>query len=278
MTKKGIHFHTRANLTSIKVDESGETGTGGVTRADLDLADPVVARTLAPKTVALDTGDTLAGVDVVMCAAGRHPKLDGLGLERAGVLTNPRTKAVAVDELQRTNVPSVFAVGDCTDTLKLTPVALREANSQMGLPCEGTVRVIEFGPPALRGRTVDRDDVPTAVFSQPNIGTCGLTEGEAVARGRAVKIYKTDFRPLKHTVSGSTERTFMKLVVDRDNDRVLGIHYVGPHAGELMQGFGVAMKCNATKAQFDATVGIHPTSAEEFVTMRTPAYEREPEA
>ena len=129
-----------------------------------------------------------------------------------------------------------------------------------------------FGPAHLK-RCADRENVPTAVFSRPNVGTCGLSEEQAAAEHNIV-VYKSNFRPLKGTISGDEERTFMKLIVDADNDKVLGIHYVGPHAAELMQGFGVAMKCNVTKQQMDATVGIHPSSAEEFVTMRTPAYTR----
>jgi glutathione reductase (NADPH) len=166
--------------------------------------------------------------------------------------------AVVVDESYRSSVPSVYAVGDVIDRVQLTPVALAEAMALVeGLYGEG-------------GRRVDYLHIPTAVFTHPNIGTIGLSETEARARFERIRVYRTDFKPLRHTLSGSTERTLMKLVVDDANDRVVGLHMVGADAGETIQGFAVAMKAGATKAVFDATLGIHPTAAEEFVTMRQP--------
>lgn len=164
-----------------------------------------------------------------------------------------------VDEWQRTNVPSIYAIGDCTDTLQLTPAALAEGH------CFADT---QYGPgPARRA---DLDNVATAVFSQPNLATVGLTEQEAVNQhGEAdIRVFKSEFRPMKHTLSGLPERNFMKIVVHRETDRVLGMHMVGHGAAEIMQGFAAAIKCGATKAQLDSTIGIHPTTAEEFVTMR----------
>ena len=177
----------------------------------------------------LDNGVKLDDVDVVLCAAGRRPKLQGLNLESAGVELSS-SGAIKVDEWSQTNVEHIYACGDCTDTLQLTPVALREGHAFADT---------HFGPAHLK-RCADRENVPTAVFSRPNVGTCGLSEEQAAAEHNIV-VYKSNFRPLKGTISGDEERTFMKLIVDADNDKVLGIHYVGPHAAELMQGFGVAM-------------------------------------
>ncbi len=195
--------------------------------------------------------------DLILYATGRVPNSAGLGLEDAGV-TLAANGAVEVDDSFRTAVPSIHAIGDVIDRVQLTPVALAE-----GMWLAHTL----FGeaPPPF-----DYADIPSAVFSQPTIGTVGLTEAQARERCAAVDIYTSEFRPLKHTLSGRDERTLMKLVVDRDSDRVVGAHMVGPDAGEIIQGIGIAIKCRATKAQFDATIGIHPTSAEEFVTMREP--------
>ncbi|MEP7300496.1 MAG: glutathione-disulfide reductase [Caldimonas sp.] len=195
--------------------------------------------------------------DAVLCATGRVPNTAGLGLEAQGVALAPNG-AVVVDEGYRTNVPSVYAVGDVIDRVQLTPVALAEAIALVdSLFGEG-------------GRKVDYMHIPTAVFTHPNIGTIGLSEEDARACFAEISVYRTDFKPLRHTLSGSSERTLMKLVVDATNDRVVGLHMVGADAGETIQGFAVAMKAGATKAVFDATLGIHPTAAEEFVTMRTP--------
>jgi glutathione reductase (NADPH) len=206
--------------------------------------------------VALDGGETLVA-DAVLYATGRAPATAGLGLEALGVELAPNG-AVVVDENYRTNVDGVYAVGDVIDRVQLTPVALAEA-----------MALVEslFG---AGGRRVDYAHIPTAVFTHPNIGTIGFSERDARARFEKIAVFRTDFKPLRHTLSGSTERTFMKLIVDRANDRVVGLHMVGADAGETIQGFAVAMKAGATKAVFDATLGIHPTAAEEFVTMRTP--------
>ena len=182
----------------------------------------------------------------------------GLGLENAGVAIAPNG-AVLVDAWSRTNVEHVWAVGDVTDRLNLTPAAIREGH------CFAET-VFNDNPIAP-----DHEDAPTAVFSQPAIGTCGLTEAEAQARYPAIDVYLSAFRPLKHTLSGRDQRSVMKLVVDAATDRVVGCHLLDPDAAEIVQGVGIAMKCGATKSQFDRTMALHPTAAEEIVTMRTPA-------
>jgi glutathione reductase (NADPH) len=202
----------------------------------------------------LDDGSALEA-DLIMFATGRTPNTRDLGLERAGVNLG-HDGAVVVDSYSCSSVPNIYAVGDCTDRMQLTPVAIAEG--------QAVAETLFHGNP----QTPDYENVPTAVFSQPPIGTVGLTEAEARERYRAVDVYKSTFRPLKHTVSGREEHSCMKLVVDRETDRVLGCHVVGTDAGEIVQGLAIALKCGATKAQFDATVGIHPTAAEEFVTMR----------
>ena len=193
--------------------------------------------------------------DAVLHATGRTPRTRGLGLEALGITLNANG-TVPVDAHFQTVVPSVHAIGDLVGHMALTPVALGEA---MGL----VDRLFGDGtrPP------IDYAMVPTAVFTHPNIGTVGLGEEAARARG-AVRIYRSDFKPLQHTLSGSSERTLMKIVVDDASDRVLGMHMVGADAGEVIQGFAAALQAGVTKAQLDRTVGIHPTGAEEFVTMR----------
>ena len=197
--------------------------------------------------------------DLVMFATGRLPNVSGLGLEAAGVRL-AKNGAIEVDEFYCSSVPSIHAIGDVIDRVQLTPVALAEG---MAL-----ARTLFRNDPAR----LDYANIPTAVFSHPNIGSVGLAEATARERHGPVDIYRTRFRPLKATLSGSAERVFMKLVVARDSGRVLGVHMVGAEAGEIIQGLAVALKCGATKAQFDATLGIHPTTAEEFVTLR----ERDP--
>lgn len=204
--------------------------------------------------VTLQNGETLA-TDLVMAATGRTPLTGNLGLERAGVAVSP-TGAVIVDAYSRTSSNNIFAVGDCTDRVNLTPVAIREGQA---------VADTLFGG---RPTQADHSLVPSAVFSQPPIGTVGLTEAAAREKYAAIDVYRTSFRPMKHTLSGRDERVMMKLVVDHDSDRVVGAHMVGDEAAEIIQGLAIALKAGATKADFDATVGIHPTSAEEFVTMR----------
>ena len=195
-------------------------------------------------------------VDQVMFATGRHPCTEGLGLERAGVELTEKG-AIKVDEYSRTNIGNIYAVGDVTDRMALTPVAIREgAAVAENLYNGGDI-------------TMSYENVATAVFSQPSIGTVGLTEAQARQKFKTVDIYKSTFRPMKHTLAGNEERSLMKLVVDGESDRVLGAHMLGPEAGEIIQGIAIALVCGATKKQFDATVAIHPTAAEEFVTMAT---------
>jgi glutathione reductase (NADPH) len=203
--------------------------------------------------------------DLVMYATGRAPNTRGLGLEKLGVAMKPNG-AVAVDQWSRSSVPSIFAVGDATDRMNLTPVALMEghafADTQFG------------GKP----RPVDHDNVPSAVFSQPPVGTVGLSEERAREKGLAVDIYHSVYTPMKNDLAVRRERTMMKLVVDRASDKVVGAHMVGADAPEIIQGVGIAVRAGLTKRDFDRTIGIHPTSAEEFVTMRTKAPEPAGEA
>jgi glutathione reductase (NADPH) len=207
--------------------------------------------------VTLDRG---AAVDanLIMFATGRAANTHSIGLEDVGVMLDG-VNAIVVDRYSRTSAENIYAIGDVTNRKNLTPVALAEGRA---------VAETLFGKRAM---SVDYDNVPSAVFSQPTIGTVGLTEAQARQRFGEIDIYKASFRPLKHTLSGRDERTFMKLVVDRRTDRVVGCHMLGSDAGEIIQGFAVALQCGATKAQFDATIGIHPTAAEEFVTMREKA-------
>jgi glutathione reductase (NADPH) len=207
--------------------------------------------------VLLAGGDELE-VDQVLYAIGRRPLTADLGLENAGVEVSP-SGAVVVDEYSRTNVPGIYAIGDITDRIQLTPVAIHEGMALTATLFDG------------RPTPVDHADVPSAVFSQPSIGSVGQTEEEARKDFGAVEIFRSRFRALKHTLTGSDETMMMKLIVDAASRRVVGLHVLGPDAGEIVQGFAVAIKAGLTKEQFDATVGIHPTAAEELVTMRTPA-------
>lgn len=194
---------------------------------------------------------------LVMAATGRRALVDGLGLEALDIKMTS-SGHIAVDQNFQTSVPSITALGDVIGTPQLTPVALGQG---MVL----SRRLFGDGQGEMEYNTI-----PTAVFCQPNIGTVGLTEEEARSAGYKLRIYRSEFKPMKHTLSGRNERALMKLVVDDESDRVLGAHMVGPDAGEITQGLAVAIKAGATKAQFDSTLGIHPTSAEEFVTMREP--------
>lgn len=210
--------------------------------------------------VSLEDGNTLVA-DTVLYATGRIPNVEGLGLDAAGI-SQGALGAVVVNEHYQTNVPHIFAVGDVTARVQLTPVALGEA-----------MVVVDhlFGPVSGKPpRQMAYDCIPTAVFTHPNVGTVGLTEAQARERCEQVSVFRSEFRSLKHTLSGSNERTLMKLLVDTASDRVVGLHMVGAEAGEIVQGFAVAMKAGATKSVFDSTLGIHPTAAEEFVTMRDP--------
>ena len=195
-------------------------------------------------------------IDAVLCATGRHPNIEGLGLEKTAVTLDARGY-VSADERFQTDEPSIFALGDMTGGPQLTPVAIEQAMA---------FAQTQFGDAE---KVMDYAFIPTAVFCQPNIGTVGFTEEACEARGIDIDVYLSDFKPMKHTLSGRDERTLMKLIVDKSSDRVIGLHMVGPDAGEICQGMAVAMKAGATKADFDSTVGIHPTAAEEFVTMRT---------
>jgi glutathione reductase (NADPH) len=214
-----------------------------------------IDKTAAGYTVATTAGDQIE-TDLVMYATGRKPNTKGMGLAEAGVAL-AENGAVKVDEWQRsTTVPNIYAVGDVTDRINLTPVAIAEGRA---------IAETLYNSNPIR---MDHDDVPSAVFSNPPIGTVGLTEDEAQRKYGEIDIYTARFRPMKNTLSGRGERTFMKLVVARRSDRVVGCHMLGPDAPEIIQGLAVAVKCGATKRQFDQTVGIHPSAAEEFVTMR----------
>jgi glutathione reductase (NADPH) len=202
--------------------------------------------------------DRVLEVDCIFYATGRKPMLENLGLENTQVELDERG-FIQVDEQYQTREPSVLAIGDVIGRVQLTPVALAEGMA---------VARRLFKPEEYR--KVDYQMIPTAVFSLPNIGTVGLSEEQARAAGHKVTVFESRFRPMKLTLTDCQERSLMKLVVDADNDRVLGCHMVGPDAGEIVQGLAVAMKAGATKQHFDETIGIHPTAAEEFVTMRTP--------
>ncbi len=231
MTRKGVEIRTKTNVHAI--EKQGEA---------LHLR--------------LNDGSVIE-VDAVMFATGRNPNTKGLGLEDVGVRLGAN-HAVEVDEYSRSSVPNIYAVGDVTDRINLTPVAIKEG---------AAVAETLFG----RGPTrVDYADVPSAVFSQPQLATVGLTEQEAHHKFGAIDVYRSTFRPMKFTLAGREERSLMKLVVDRASDRVVGAVMVGPDAAEIIQGVAIAIKCGATKAQFDATVAIHPSAAEEFVLMREP--------
>ncbi len=206
--------------------------------------------------VHLSDGSTLE-TDLVMAATGRSPNVHNLGLEAVGVAL-AKNGAVKVDEFSKTSVDNIYAVGDVTDRINLTPVAIQEAMAFVDT-------VFRDSP-----RAMDHADVPSAVFSHPPVGTVGLTELQAREQHGELDIYRSTFRPLKHTLSGRDEKTMMKLIVAKDSQRVVGVHMVGLDAPEIVQGMAVAIKAGATKQCFDATVGIHPTAAEEFVTMREP--------
>jgi glutathione reductase (NADPH) len=235
MRKKGVDLHTRSDVERIERAED---------RLRVSLRDG--SRQIA---------------DQVLYATGRNPNTAGLGLAEVGVQL-AANGAVMVDPHYATRLPSIHAVGDVIDRIHLTPVALAEAMALVD-------RL--FGPAAGKSaRAVDYELIPTAVFTHPSVGTVGLSEAEARTRFGALRIFSSEFKALRHTLSGSTERTLMKLVVDAASDRVVGLHMVGADAGETVQGFAVALMAGATKAVFDATIGIHPTAAEEFVTMREP--------
>ena len=228
---RGIHLHPGVTIT--KVEAAGEQ-----------------------KKVMLSDGQEMV-VDVVMAATGRHPMTDDLGLENAGITTNEKG-AIVVDGDSQTNIPSIYAIGDVTDRINLTPVAIAEGHA-----FADTI----YGD---NPRRADHTNVASAVFSMPPIGSVGFTEEDAIAKGITPKVFVASFRAMKNTISGRQEKSVMKLIVDPETDVVLGVHMLGPDAPEIIQGMAIAIKAGATKKDFDATIGIHPTAAEEFVTMRVP--------
>jgi glutathione reductase (NADPH) len=231
MTKKGIVIRFNSQINRIENTDSG-----------------LIAHT--------DQQESLVA-DLILYATGRTPNTSGLGLDAAGVALDANG-SIKVDSYYQTNIPSIYALGDVANRINLTPVATAEAMAFVN-HCYGDLSA-----------AVDYDNIPTAVFSQPNIGTVGLSETEARKRHADIDIYKSVFTPMKHTLSGLGEKTLMKMVVERTTGKVLGIHMVGADAGEIIQGMAVAIRAGATKAVFDSTIGIHPTAAEEFVTMRKP--------
>jgi glutathione reductase (NADPH) len=229
MKKKGIELRTGCDV--VKIERSGSG-------------------------VRVTCNDNAAfGAGQIMYATGRIPNVMGLNLEKVGVELTPHY-AVKVDDYSRSSVENIYAVGDVTNRLNLTPVAIREGHA--------------FADTVFGGRNiaVDHSNVPSAVFAQPEIGTVGLSEAAARELHPKIEIYKTSFRPMRHTMTGRDERSLMKLVVDGSSDRVLGCHIIGPGAAEMAQLLGIAVKAGATKADFDATMALHPTAAEELVTMR----------
>jgi glutathione reductase (NADPH) len=239
-----------------------------MTRKGIDLRCETVVRSIAKTgdgfSLLLGDDETIEA-DTVLYATGRRPNTDGLGLVEAGV-TLDANGAVVVDPFSATSAPSIFAVGDVTDRMNLTPVALAEARALIDTLYRGRPTAMSY------------DNIATAVFSMPPVATVGLTEEQARERNGAVHVYLSRFRPMRHTLSGREERSMMKMLVDPVTDRVLGIHMVGADAPEIIQGFAVALTCGATKAQIDATLGIHPTAAEELVTMRDRRPDPTPEA
>jgi glutathione reductase (NADPH) len=231
LDKKGIELAFNASLVAVERQESGGL------------------------LATFEDGRQLE-TDLILAATGRKPAVEDLGLENVKVAQRDNG-AIIVDEDYQTSEPNIFALGDVTDRVQLTPVAIEEAMCFASTQFLGQRKVMNY------------DGIATAVFCQPNIATVGLTEQEARDRYPSISIYRSSFRALKATLSGSQEQSLMKLIVDDETDRVIGIHMVGSEAGEIIQGLAVAMKAGATKAIFDETVGIHPTAAEEFVTMRT---------
>ena len=232
MAKKGVNLHFNTNIESLEKVEGGIKAT-------------------------LTNGDVLE-VDAVLSATGRKPHLEGLGLDRLDIALN-ENGSIQVNDRFETSVPSILALGDVTGGPELTPVALAEA-----------MHLVAHHYGDAPKAPMNYDNIATAVFCHPNIGTVGLSEEKAREVYGDTRVYTADFRPMKHTLSGSDERCLMKLIVDDKSDVVVGAHMVGEEAGEVIQGIAIAVRAGLTKAQFDATVGIHPTGAEEFVTMRTP--------
>ena len=232
MQKKGVRLKLEAEVESIRKTDSG-----------LELT--------------LQGGDTLEA-DQILYATGRVPNVRDLGLRDIGVEIRADGRVV-VDEFSQTNIEHIYAVGDVTSRVNLTPVAIYEGNAFADTVFGGRVR------------PVNHEFVPSAVFSQPPVGTVGYSEEDAITHIGPIDVYISEFRPMKHTLSGRDEKTMMKLIVERESQKVVGIHVVGPDAAEIVQGFAVAVKSGLTKERFDCTIGIHPTAAEELVTMRNPA-------
>lgn len=238
MQKKGINLIFNANIERIEKKDG-----------------QYIAHYVSTNTQAPNPGPR--ATDLVMYATGRKPNTDNLGLENVNVTLNEQG-AIIVDEQYRTSVPSIYALGDVTDRVNLTPVALAEG------------MVLAKNLYNRQNLQMDYDNIATCVFSQPNLGTVGLTEEEARQKYPDIALFKSRFKPMKLSLAESDEKTFMKIIVDKASDRVVGVHMLGPDAGEIIQGIAIAIKAGATKAIFDATIGIHPTAAEEFVTMREP--------
>ncbi len=263
MRDKGIALHVGTNILEMgPADQArGPAQNEKVFQPSLGLpagerAAPQQGAEEGPLWVKASNG-TEAVFDAVMFATGRAPNTADMGLEEAGVNIGRRGEIV-VDAFSQTSVPSIYAIGDVTDRVQLTPVALAEGMVLARHLYDG------------QKGAVDYSDIPTCVFSQPNLGTVGLTEEEARDQYPHIEIYKSSFKPMKLTLTDSDEKTLMKMIVDKDTDRVVGVHMLGPDAGEIIQGIGIAIKAGATKQVFDSTIGIHPTAAEEFVTMREP--------
>ncbi len=243
---RGVREHVALTLRAKGLDLRFETDVERIDKAQDGTFD-----------VTLKDGGSIR-TDLVLYATGRRPNLAGLGLDNTGAKLDEKG-FIKVDTQYQTDDPAIFAIGDVTHTVQLTPVALAEG---MAL-ARRLYKPEEYHP-------VDYNDIATAVFCIPNIGTLGMTEEEARSSGHKLKVFESRFRAMRNTLAGRPEQSFMKLLVDKETDRVLGVHMVGPEAGEIIQGLAVAVKAGATKAVFDATLGIHPTAAEEFVTMRTP--------
>jgi glutathione reductase (NADPH) len=229
MKQKGINIHNEVTIS--KIDKSNDN-------YDITLSD-----------------GNLLNVDLVMGATGRNPKISGLGLKEIALNLGSRGE-VLVNNYAQTNINSIYAIGDVTDKVTLTPVAINEGHAFADR---------EFGN---KERFISYDNIPSAVFSQPSIAVVGFSQEEAVKKGYNVTEFKSEFRALKNTVSGNLERTLMKLIVDDNSQKVIGAHMIGPDSAEIIQGIAIAIKAGALKSDFDSTIGIHPSAAEEFVTMR----------
>ena len=245
---RGFDDDVRAHIATALTDR-------GITLHPETTIDHVTAEN-GGKQAHLSDGSRLA-VDQIMAATGRKPNTANLGLDNLGTKLGKQGEII-VDDLSQTNLPSLYAIGDVTNRINLTPVAIAEGHAFADS---------EFGNCP---RKADHANVASAVFSQPPIASVGLSEADAINAHGKVKVFESQFRAMKNTISGRGEKTYMKLIVEDASDKVVGVHMMGPDCGEIMQGIAIAVKMGATKADFDATIGIHPTAAEEFVTMRTP--------